>query len=298
MKWLNYQHLYYLWNIVHNGSITKASEKLRLSQPTLSAQIKSLEQALGERLFERKGRELKLTEIGIVVYDYAEKIFSLGNELLEVLDGNKQQTQREFKIGISDVIPKTLVFKIIKPVFVKFNNIKVVCLEDKTEKLFASLAIGDIDLVISDRPIPAYVKVKGYSHFFGSSDISFIGCTDFKKLYKKNFPKSLAGAPLLIPTEESILYKEIIEWFESQGIKPKICATFQDTALMKIAAKEKIGIIPIPKVIAAEICRSYGLELIGSSSEIKEKLYVISLERKLKNPVIIEICDLSSRLFK
>lgn len=297
MKWLNYQHLYYFWCIVTYGGVTKASEKLRLSQPTVSAQIKSLEEMLGDKLFKKQGRELVLSDTGTVVFEYAEKIFSLGTELLEVLEGKEITHTKEFKIGIADVIPKTLAFKIIKPVFKEFDNVKVVCLEDKSDTLLAELAVGGIDLVISDQAIPSHIKVKGYSHLLGASDISFLGSAQFKKQYKKGFPQSLQNAPMLIPSEESNLNKELLLWLEEYQEKPKILATFQDTALMKIAAKEKFGIIPIPKVIAPEICKELDLEIIGHTDKIKERLYIISLERRLKNPIILEITKSSEQIF-
>lgn len=298
MKWLNYQHLFYFWNIVEYGGITKASKKLRLSQPTISAQIKSLEEQLGEKLFQRQGREIKLTEAGNIAFEYSDKIFSLGNELLEVLEGANPSIKTEFKVGISDVVSKKLAFKIIKPAFVSFENTKVSCFEDKSEKLLADLAVGSLDLIISDRQIPSNVKVKGYSHFLGQSDISFLGDKSLVKEFKKNFPKSISNAPLLIPSDESILHNKLLDWFDNLKIKPKIVGTFQDSALMKIAAKDKLGIMPIPKVIASDVCDDYGLEIIGSTSDIQEELYVISLERRLKNPIIIQICNLSSKVFR
>lgn len=297
MKWLNYQHLFYFWNIAHHGSVTEASRILRLAQPTISAQIKTLEEIIGEKLFLRSGRNLKLTEVGYLVFDYAEKIFSLGDELIDVLEGGNIQIKKEFKIGISDVIPKTLAFKIIEPVFTNLNNFKVICLEDKTDKLLADLAIGTLDLVISDREIPSHIKIKGYSHYLGSSTISLVGSSAYKKKYKKNFPKSLNNAPLLIPSSESILHNEIINWINNNKISPQIVASFQDTALMKIAAKNNYGIMPIPQIISKEVCKEYGLEVIGEIKDIKERLYIITLERRLKNPLIVEISNQSLNLF-
>ncbi len=297
MKWINYQHLFYFWNIVHHGSVTEASRILRLAQPTISAQIKTLEEIMGEKLFLRSGRNLKLTEVGHLVFDYAEKIFSLGTELMDVISDGNIQLKKEFKIGISEVIPKTLVFKIIEPVFTNLNNYKVICLEDKTDKLLADLAIGALDLVISDREIPPHIKIKGYSHFLGSSTISLLGSTIHKNKYKKNFPKSLNNAPLLIPSSESILHNEILNWISNNQISPQILANFQDTALMKIAAKNKLGIIPVPKIISKEVCKEYNLEVIGEIKDIKERLYIITLERRLKNPLIVEISNQSLNLF-
>ncbi len=297
MNWLNYQHLYYFWHAAHFGSVTRASRELRLAQPTISAQIRTFEDVIGEKLFERAGRNLKLTEAGRTVYDYAEKIFSLGGELLDVLDGKTVAKQKEFKVGISEVIPKTLVYRIIKPLFNQPYDMKVLCLEDRVDKLLADLAVGAIDIVISDRPIPQSVKVKGYSRYLGSSSVSILGSSTYKRRLKKTFPDSLNGARMLVPSSESILHNELMHWLHRNDLTPRIVGTFQDTALMKIAARDQLGIIPIPTVIAGEVCREYGLEIIGTLAEVQEKIFIISLERKIKNPLIAEINQHGTHLF-
>ena len=290
-RFINYQHLYYFWATVHYGGVTKASIKLKLAQPTISAQLKTFEDTFGEKLFQKDGRNLKLTEAGKIAHKYADRIFSIGQELIDVLDGRTSHQHKEFKIGISDVVPKTMAYRLIKPAIKEQNNTTIVCLEDKTERLLAELAIGDLDLVIADRPISHNSNIKAFNHFMGDSSISFLCTANFKKLYQKNFPLSLDNAPMLIPTLESTLRQELEKWFRVKNIKPNILGSFQDSALMKIAASDKKGIIPVPTVVASEIMKEYGLINLGTVKEVKESLYLISLDRRLKHPIILDICS-------
>jgi LysR family transcriptional activator of nhaA len=299
MRWLNYQHLFYFWNVVRLGGVSQAARQLSLAQPTISAQLKSFEDVLGEKLLERSGRNLKVTEVGQVAYRYAEQIFSIGQEFLDLLDGKNDIAQKELKIGISDVVPKALAYRLIEPAFAGKQECSVLCFEDKTERLLADLAIGQIDLVLADRPIPPNVKVKAFNHFIGECGVAFLAHHEIARFLKKNFPRSLNAAPLLFPTHESALRRDLDQWFEKVGVTPKNIGSFQDRALMKIVAREKKGILPVPLVVESEVRREYHLELVGKTEQVKEQLYLISLERRLKNPLVAEICAQGqTRLFR
>lgn len=290
MRWLNYQHLFYFWNVARCGSVTQASQRLRLAQPTISAQMKAFEDVLGEKLFVKVGRGLKLTDTGQIAFRYAEQIFSLGQEFLDVLDGKSEGSGKEFKIGIADVVPKSLAYRLISPALSADSGLIVTCLEDKTERLLADLSIGEIDLVIADRPIPPNVKVKAFNHFVGECGVSFLATRSLANRHKTGFPKSLDKAPVFMPTMESAIRQELDQWFDDIGVTPKIIASFQDRALMKIAAREGRGIIPVPSAVGEEVAREFHLEIVGKSDAVKEQLYLISIERRLKNPILIQIC--------
>ncbi len=298
MDWINYQHLYYLWHIGHYGSITKAAQKLRLAQPTISAQIKTLEDSLGEKLFEKKGRNIYLTDAGNVAFKYAEQIFSLGQELKDTLSGTLQTKPKELRIGILDAVPKILSYRILKPAFHKFKELTISCNEGKFDLLLSDLAKGDLDLLISDRPTPAGSHIKAYNHFLGESTISFLATPRFKKSLKGKFPENMKNANMLLPGNECMLHDQLNDWLENKGINPKVVAYFQDTAIMKIVASENVGIIPLPSIIAKEAAKEYSLSILGSTNEIKEPIYVISLERRLKNKVIVDIFKFGTSIFK
>lgn len=289
MRWLNYQHLFYFWSVAKAGSMTEASRRLRLTQPTISVQLKTLEETLGEKLFRRDGRYLRLTETGQLVFNYAEKIFASGQELLDVLDGRTPGSAKEIRIGLSDVVPKTLAYHLIEPAFSPVFDSFVNCIEDHTEVLLAELAAGQIDLVIADRPIPPTTKVKAFNHFVGECGVAFVGSPKLTQRYRKNFPQSLSQAPLLFPTPESALRGELNRWFSDLELAPNCVGAFQDRALMKLAAKAGKGIIPVPIVVEAEVKKEFRLETVGRTNQIKEQVYLISTEKKIRNELVKKI---------
>ncbi len=291
MRWLNYQHFFYFWRVAKSGSITEASRELRLAQPTISAQLKVFEESLGEKLFLREGRALKLSEAGKLAYRYAEQIFGTGNEFLDALDGKGNVAPTELKVGISDVVPKVIAYRLLEPAFAAAGSVTVKCNEDRTERLLAELAISEEDLVIADAPMPASVRVKAYNHFLGECGVSFLAVPALAKRYRRGFPKSLSDAPLLVPTIGAAVRRELDRWFDTVGVSPRIVGEFQDSALMKLVAREGIGIAPVPSAVVREVKREFHLELVGTAVEVRERFYLISVEKRLKNPLVKAIVD-------
>ncbi len=288
---LNYQHFYYFWRVATRGGVSDASRELRLAQPTISAQLKVFEASIGEKLFVRRGRRLHLTDVGKVVFEYAEKVFATGEDLLTVLNDGERKHPKKITIGIADVVPKIIAYKLIRPSFMQAVPATVFCTEDRTERLLAELAISGLDLVISDAPIPPSVSVKAYNHFLGECSVSFLGSKSLAKLFKRNFPRSLSQAPVLLPSHDAAVRREIDHWFGSRKLAPFPVGEFQDSALMKIVARGGHGIVPVPSVIAREVCKEYNLVILGTIPEIKERFYLISVERRLHNPVVKAIVD-------
>lgn len=298
-RWLNYHHLYYFWIIAKRGSVTEACEELRLSQPAVSAQLKSLEESLGHKLFDRHARGLTLTEFGHVTLKYAEEIFSLGSEFLRVLDGSSYSRLPVLHVGIADVVPKILAYRVIETVLGTEHKTKIVCHEDKTEILVADLAIQKLDLVLCDTPLPQAVKVKAFSHRLGDCGVSFLAAESLAKSLKRGFPRSLHARPLLLPTEAAAVRRSLDGWFEEKGIQPEVLMEFQDSALMAVFAQGGHGVIPVPTSIEKEVMKDFDLKLIGRTKEVTETYYLISLERKIKNPLVSQMVENSqSRLFQ
>lgn len=291
MSSLSFHHLRYFWTVAQTGSVTLAARKLHISQPSVSAQLKQLERTLGERLFERQGRGLVLTDAGRIAFEYATKIFSLGDELVEAMHGGEIKHLSTLRVGIADVIPKSLAYRFIEPGLDANSGCVLTCVEDKTERLLADLSVGELDLVIADRSIPPNVKVKAFNHFIGESPVAFLGSKAMKKRFGSKFPESLASAPLLLPTNESSVRHELDKWFDELRISPNPIAEIQDRALMKIAARHGQGIVPIPIAIEREVQREYGLHRIGVADTVQERLYMITLERRMKNPLLLRIAS-------
>ena len=246
VNWLNYHHLLYFWVVAREGSIVRAGEVLHLAQPTISAQISRLERAFGAKLFERSGRSLRLTDTGQTVYRYAEEIFSLGQELTDAVRGRPTGQPMRFAVGVPDVLPKLIVYRLLRPAFELAEPVRLICHEGKFDELVAALATHELDLVLSDTTVGPTVRVKAFSHLLGQCGISFFATPNLARCISRGFPQSLAGAPLLMPGEVTTMRRLLDQWFDEQGFRPQIVAEFQDSALLKVFGKEGFGIFPAP----------------------------------------------------
>ncbi len=291
MEWLNYHHLLYFWAVARHGSVTKASEELRLAQPTVSGQIRTLEDALGEKLFRKSGRSLVLTETGHVVYSYADEIFSLGRELMDTLKGRPTGKPLKLRVGITDVMPKLISYRLLQPAFAMDDQVQLVCHEDKTERLLADLAVRGLDLVLADAPLSPGVRVRAYNHFLGECGITFFATRELSEAKRRSFPRSLDGAPMLLPTENTLLRSSLDHWFEKEGIHPNVVAEFEDSALMKVFGEYGAGIFPAPSIVEKEIRETYGSRVVGRTDEVKERFYAITVERRIKHPAAVAISE-------
>ncbi|WP_248769177.1 transcriptional activator NhaR [Pseudomonas sp. MWU12-2345] len=288
---LNYRQLHYFWVVARTGSIVRACEQLNLTPQTISGQISLLEQTFGVELFRKAGRQLELTEAGRRTLPYAEQMFQLGNELEAMLRTQPNEQQRLLRVGVADVLPKSIVYRLIAPTMELDEPIRITCREDKLERLLADLAIQRLDLVISDSPMPSHLDIKGYSQKLGECGISFFATSALAARYAEDFPRCLHGAPLLIPGQESVVRSRLLRWFAEQHLHPRIVGEFDDSALMQAFGQSGSGIFIAPSVIAEEVCRQYGVKLIGQTDAVSESFYAISVERKVKHPGIVAITE-------
>ncbi len=291
MEWLNYHHLLYFWVVAREGGLAPAGRVLRLSHPTLSAQIRVLEESLGEKLFAKSGRRLVLTDTGRVVFRYADEIFTLGRELLDTVRNRTGGRGLRFTVGVADVVPKLVVRRLLEPALTLPEPVRLVCREDSYERLLADLALHSLDIVISDSPVPPGTSVRAFHHLLGETGVSFFGTKSLAATYRKGFPSSLDGAPMLLPLEGLTLRRALNPWLDRHGLRPLVVAEFEDSALLKQFGADGIGIFPAPTVIEAEIAAQYGVEVIGHAPEVRERFYAISVERRLRHPAVVAISD-------
>ncbi|KQN42542.1 LysR family transcriptional regulator [Pseudomonas sp. Leaf48] len=288
---LNYRQLHYFWVVAKTGSIVRACEQLNLTPQTISGQISLLEQTYGIELFRRVGRQLELTEAGRQTLPYAEQMFQLGGELELMLRAQPNEQQILFRVGVADVVPKSIVYRLIAPTMELSEPLRITCREDKLERLLADLAIQRLDLVISDSPMPSHLDIKGYSQKLGECGISFFATAQLAARYGEDFPRNLHGAPLLIPGPETVVRNRLQRWFADQQIQPQIVGEFDDSALMQAFGQSGSGIFIGPSVIADEVKRQCGVEVIGQTDAVSESFYAISVERKVKHPGIVAITE-------
>lgn len=291
MEWLNYHHLLYFWTVAKEGSIARACEDLRLAQPTISGQIRALEDSLGEKLFTRSGRRLVLTEAGRLVFQYADEIFGLGRELSNVLKGRPRGRPIRFVVGVSDLIPKLIAHRILQPAFALSDPIRLVCYEDEPEKLLERLSAHKLDLVLTHTPAHAAAGVRVFSHRLGSSGVSLFASSTIAARYRKNFPVHLEGAPFLLPMEGSPLRADLEHWFNVHNIHPHVIGEFQDNALLNVFGHSGMGVFAAPTAIEDEVKRYVRVVAIGKLDSITEEFYAVSAERKIKHPAVATITE-------
>jgi LysR family transcriptional activator of nhaA len=294
MRHLNYTHLMYFWTVAREGTITRASEVLHLTPQTISGQLKLLDEAVGEPLFNRVGRGLVLTETGQVVKQYADEIFMLGAELTQRVKSKQALIPSTLNVGIVNSIPKLVALRILKPAFEMEEPVRVVCRENDLESLLGELALHRLDLLISDRPIPAGTSVKAYNHPLGDSGISLFAHESIAEQYRPGFPESLHEAPMLLPALESPLRSSLEDWFDAVRVRPRVLAEFDDSALLKAFGNAALGVFPAPAVIAEEVVSVYHSRLVGHVDAMRESYYAISPERKIKHPAVLHIKEVAS----
>src|SRR5688572_21274187 len=232
MNWLNYHHLLYFWSVAKSGSITAAAKELRLSHPTISAQITTLENNIGHKLFHQVGRRLELTEMGQIAYRFANDIFSLGDELLQTLEGRFAGGHIRLKVGVADVMPKPIAYRLLAPALA-LPEVHTVCYEGKPTALMGQLEVHELDLVLSDFPLGPQFTFNAFSHLLGESGLSIFGVPELARRYRKGFPQSLEGAPFLLPMENTSMRRLMNHWFAKAGIRPRVRGEFEDSELLK-----------------------------------------------------------------
>jgi LysR family transcriptional activator of nhaA len=291
MEWLNYHHLLYYWMVVRTGSVAAASSELRLASPTISVQIRRLEEQLGEKLLRRSGRHVVPTEMGQIVYRYADEIFALGRELLDTARGRPTGRPMHVVIGVHDVVPKSIARWLIEPALKLPEPVRITCREGSSEELLAELSVQRVDVVLADAPISPTVKVRAYNHLLGETGLSFLGAPRLVRKYRPGFPKSLHDAPMLMPTPGTAVRRSLDQWFESLDIRPRVIGEFDDSELRWEFGATGIGVFSAPLVLETHLARLYKVQRIGWAPSVLSTFYAISVERKLKHPAAVAICE-------
>ncbi len=295
---LNYQHLLYFWVVAREGSIARATGVLHLTQPTISTQIKTLEQSLGAPLFERRGRSLAMTETGQLVFRYADEIFRTGRELTQALARGGGEMPTRLVVGISDSLPKLTTWRLLQPALAITPPFRLVCRIDKTERLLPDLATHSIDLVLADAPISPASPLRIFNHLLGECGVTIFGTDSLSRRYRRGFPRSLDGAPFVLQTENTALRRSLDAWFIANDVRPDIACEAEDVALLQVFGQEGMGLFAAPTVVEAQIRKHYGVRIIGRLPEVRERFYAISVERKLLHPGVVALTEAArTRLF-
>jgi LysR family transcriptional regulator, transcriptional activator of nhaA len=296
MEWLNYHHLLYFWTVAREGTIARASQELRLAQPTISGQIRVLEDQLGEKLFQRSGRNLVLTDMGRLVFRYADDIFGLGRELMDTLKDRPTGRPLRFQVGVADEVSKVIAYRLLEPALRLTQPVYMVCRDGAADRLLTELATHSLDLVIADTPMSPTIKVKAFSHALGETPVTVFGTAKLAAARKKGFPKSLDGAPFLVPTIGKTLRRTLDQFFDQQSIRPRIVAELDDSALLTTFGQAGAGLFVAPTVLEREVMRQLGVMAVGRLDAVRERYFAISVERRLKHPAVVAISEAANEM--
>ncbi|MBI4742240.1 MAG: transcriptional activator NhaR [Betaproteobacteria bacterium] len=295
MTALNFKHLRYFWTVAKTGSIVRAGEQLHLTPQSISGQLREFEATLGVKLLRRAGRGLELTDAGRRILSYAEEIFAIGDELLDVLRDQTAKKPLPFKIGITDSVSKSIACRLVEPALHIAEPVRLVCREGRLSSLLADLAVHRLDMVIADRPMPANMNVRGYSHLLGESDLMVFGGRRLANGLSGSFPALLDNAPLLLPGEDVAIRFRLIQWFEANKLRPDIVGEFDDSALIKAFGQTGAGLFVAPTAIAEQVCRQYDVVAIGRIDSVAEQVYAITAERRMTHPAIVAVSQAARR---
>lgn len=293
MASLNYKHLRYFWMVAKSGSIARACEQLHLTPQAISGQLRELENALGVELFRRVGRGLEVTNAGRRILSYAEEIFAIGDELLEVARDQTMTKSLPFAVGVADSVPKSVALRLVEPVLHLPEAVRLICREGRLTALLADLAVHRLDMVIADRPMPANLNVRGYNHPLGASDLTVFGAPALLDTLKGSFPALLDGAPFLMPGDDVAIRLPLEQWFDSLRLHPMIIGEFDDSALLKAFGQAAAGLFVAPTAIAAYVVEQYRVRAIGRIESVTEELFAITTERRLSHPAIVAVIQVA-----
>lgn len=288
---LNYQHLLYFWTVVRTGGLTRACEELRLSAPTISTQLKLLEERLGEKLLVKSGRRLVPTDTGRMIFRYADEIFTLGREMVDTLKGRPTGRPLRLVIGIDDVLPKEIAHRLIEPALQLETPVRIVCREASINRLVADLASHEVDVVLSDAPTTPSLNVRAYNHHLGECGLVWMGSAALGKEHRAAFPRSLDGAPVLLPTDDTAIRRSLDQWFDKLGISPALVGEFEDYGLLREFGRAGRGLFPVPMVLESQFRRQLRVGRVGRTEDVRNHFYAISVERRIKNPAVMAICE-------
>lgn len=296
MEWLNYHHLLYFYVVAREGGVARASKVLRVAPPTISGQVRLLEEALGEKLFEREGRGLVLTEVGRIAFQYAEEIFGIGRELMDTLRGRPTGKPQRLTVGVADSLPKLVAHNLIRPAL--DSTVRLVVRQGQHERLLSDLASGGVDVVLSDAPVSPPTRVKAFNHNLGECGMSFVASTKFSRTLKGSFPECLDGAAFIAPGDSTGSRRAIDAWLDANSIRPTVVAEFEDSALLKVFGGEGLGFFAVPTVVEKDVCEQFNVSVIGRVPTLRARFYAITVERRVKHPAVVAICATAKeRLF-
>ena len=289
MDQLNYKHLHYFWVVAKSGGVARAGEKLHVTPQSISTQIRQLEACIGSPLWRRAGRKLELTDTGNLVLEYADRLFTVGEALKDALRERPSATRSVFRVGVSGSVVKVVAYRLVEPVLRMDPPPRLLCREGRLQDLLALLAVHELDLVVSDRPMHTSMNVRGFNHLLVECGVTFLAAPPLARRMRGRFPHGLDGAPMLLPGGDSALRPQLMAWLDSVGVRPDVVGDFDDTAVLKAFGQAGAGIFAMPSMVAKETAKQFGVMPVGSTDKVLHQVYAVTAERRLSNPAVLAI---------
>jgi len=291
MDWLNYHHLFYFSVIVQEGGLAKAAARLRLSHSTLSTQLRALEQFFGSQLFERRGRRLVLTPLGVEVAEYATEIFRMGSELVDVARGRGGGRRAPLRVGVVNALPKTVTYRLLEPALRVDNMGPIHVRQDELEPLVETIAANKLHLVLADTPPPQGLPVRVHAHLLGETEVLLYGTPRLAARYRSGFPESLNDAPVLLPGAAAGLRRSFERWLTDRDIHPRIEGEIDDSGLLRVFGGAGLGMFPVRAALRTEVEEAYGAILVGKLEGLRERYCAVSSERRVRHPGVLALIE-------
>jgi LysR family transcriptional activator of nhaA len=291
MQNLNYKHLHYFWTVARCGGVAKAGEKFNVTPQSISTQIQQLAGSIGAPLWRRAGRTLELTDTGNLVLEYADRLFTVGEELKDALRERPGAAQSTLRVGVTGSVVKVVAYRTLEPVLRLDPPHRLLCREGRFNELLSLLAVQQLDAVISDRAMPGTLNVRAFNHLLSEGGVTFLGSASLARRSRKRFPDNLHDAPMLLPGGDSAMRPQLMRWFDTLRIKPQVIGDFDDTAVMKAFGQGGAGIFPMPTMVAEETARQFHVVPLGHTSEVVHQVWAVTCERRISSPAVRAISE-------
>ena len=292
MRNLNFNHLHYFWSVAHEGSLTRAAERMNLSQSALSVQIQKLERQIGHPLFDRLGKKLILTEAGKIALDYADTVFKAGDELISTLRGRPLASRQILRVGALTTLSRNFQLEFLRPL-VGRADVELIVRSGTLRDLIAQLETHAIDVVLANSAAPLDNRSLLRNHLLNEQPVSLVGRPPRRKP-RFRFPNDLRTEPILLPSLDSDIRVAFDRILELAGIRPNILAEVDDMAMLRLLARERDGVTLVPPIVVRDELRTGILIEHCRIPEVTEKFYAIVQKRRFPNQLLAKILKVAS----
>jgi LysR family transcriptional regulator, transcriptional activator of nhaA len=286
---LNYHHLHCFWAIACDGGISRAAKRLHVTHSTLSVQLRALEEALGSPLFERRGRGLVITPFGDEIRSYADDIFRLGGELIDA-SRRGGSGRVAVRVGALTTLPKTITTRLLEPMF-DAGEFSIDVQHGPFDRLLEELAAGRLHLVLADQPPAAGSAHRLHAHSLGETELLIFGAPACLDKLRGPFPRSLDGAPMLLPRSGSQLRRSIDAWLDKRDLRVNVKAEIDDAGALRAFGLRGLGLFPVRSALASEVADVGGARRLGRLEGLVERYVAITRERTVRHPAITTMIE-------